>query len=182
MSANRATRARESMLAVLLWLTLAAAARADDPCAAFSWDVHHERELFGQAPHSLSAASTPGTAPALTADQLYELKLVKESQVSFAAAPGGKHSATGTYAGLARLSVPSAGLWRISLDGKFWIDVLAQGTPIQSQDFQGRPGCDAPHKIVEFTLPAGTPLMLQFSGGSSATLKIAVTRSPPRAP
>jgi hypothetical protein len=182
MSAIRATGVRESVLAVLLWLALAAAARADDPCAGFSWDVRHERELFGQVPQSLSAASTPATAPALTADRLYELKLVKESQVSFASAPGGTHSAAGTYAGLARLSVPSAGLWRISLDGKFWVDVLAQGTPTRSQDFQGRPGCDAPHKIVEFTLPAGTPLMLQFSGGSSDTLKIAVTRSPTRAP
>ncbi len=50
--------------------------------------------------------------------------------------------------------------------------------PIASKDFQGRPGCDAPHKIVEFVLPAGTPLTLQFRAGSQDTLKVSVSRSP----
>jgi hypothetical protein len=46
-------------------------ARADDPCAAFSWDVHHERDLFSQQPLDLASGKTPADAPALTPERLY---------------------------------------------------------------------------------------------------------------
>jgi hypothetical protein len=57
--------------------------------------------------------------------------------------------------------------------------VIDRGTAIPSRDFQGRPGCHAPHKIVEFELPASTPLTLQFSAGDAAILRVAVLRAPP---
>jgi hypothetical protein len=59
------------------------------------------------------------------------------------------------------------------------VDVVVQGTPIPSRDFQGRAGCRAPHKVVEFVLPAATPLTLQFSAGDAATLRVAVLMAPP---
>jgi hypothetical protein len=60
--------------------------------------------------------------------------------------------------------------------------VLANGALIASRDFQGRPGCSAPHKIVEFALPASTPLTLEFSGGSAPEVKVTITHSPPGEP
>jgi len=76
--------------------------------------------------------------------------------------------------------VPQAGNYRISLDAPLWIDVLADAAALPARDFQGRPGCSAPHKIVEFELPGNTPLTLQFSGAQSATVRLAITRSPGR--
>jgi hypothetical protein len=177
-AASKAQRFRAGLAALVLATLWAFPAHAQDPCAAFSWDVVHERSLFGAAPESLSAAAEPASAPALSPDKLYQLKLLEQSKDSFAAAPGRKPPAQGAYAGLARLTLQSAGVYRISLDRPAWVDVLADGVAIASKDFQGRPGCDAPHKIVEFVLPAGTPLTLQFSAGSRDTLKVSVSRSP----
>jgi len=157
---------------------LSTAAAADDPCAAFTWDVHHERELFAAAPQSVAAAAKLAAAPALAAEHLYALQLMQQSQVIFAVPPGKHRSADGPYAGLARVTVPQAGAYRISLDAPLWVDLLVNGGALTARDFQGRPGCSAPHKVVEFELPANTPLTLQFSGAQSATVKIAVTRTP----
>jgi hypothetical protein len=153
-------------------------AHADDPCAAFSWDVRHERDLFAQPPRPVVAGQTLGTAPTLATDQLYQLRLSGQRAVTFAAPPGGKGHVDSAYAGLARLTVDAAGVYRISLDLPVWIDVIANGTVVAARDFQGRPGCNAPHKIVEFALPAGTPVTLQFSGGKASTVKITVSRAP----
>jgi hypothetical protein len=149
-----------------------------DPCAAFSWDVTRERALFGEVPQKLAAGASLAHAPALTPSRLYELALVPRSQVQFAATPGRSRSTAG-QAGLATLSVSGAGLYRIALDQSFWVDVIARGTAIPSRDFQGRPGCHAPHKVVEFELPAATPLTLQFSDGDAAVLRVAVVEAPP---
>jgi hypothetical protein len=162
----------------LLVLLLNTAAAADDPCAGFTWDVHHERELFAAAPQTVAAAATLVAAPALAGEHLYALQLLQQAQVTFVVAPGKHPSAEGAYAGLARVTVPQGGSYRISLDAPLWIDVLANGGALAARDFQGRPGCSAPHKIVEFELPANTPLTLQFSGAQSATVKLAITRSP----
>lgn len=156
-------------------------AHADDPCAAFTWDVGKERSLFGQEPQSLAAGQTLTDSPTMVTDRLYQLKLRAQSEVTFAATPGKQPRSDRPYAGLVRLTVSTAGVYRVSLDQPVWVDVIDNGSVVQAKDFQGRSGCSAPHKIVEFQLPAGRPVTLQFSGGSVATAKITVTRSPAQA-
>jgi hypothetical protein len=156
----------------------AAASEPTDPCAGFSWDVRRERALFSEAPQKLAAGASAADAPAITLDRLYELALVSYSGVHFAATPG-KSGSTEGHAGLATLSLASAGVYRVALDAPVWVDVIAHGTAITSRDFQGRHGCHAPHKVVEFELPAGTPLTLQLSAAKAATVRIAVLRAPP---
>lgn len=158
---------------------LASVAHADDPCAAFTWNVAHERALFGQQAHVVSAGQTTGAAPRLVTDGLYQVELKEQSAVIFAAAPGRKSATTGAYAGLARFTTDTGGVYRIALDQTVWVDVVVDGSLVQSRDFQGRPGCNAPHKIVEFLLPTKASITLQFSGGTTATLKVTVTRAPP---
>jgi hypothetical protein len=154
------------------------ASASADPCAAFSWDVTHERALFGEAPHRLSAGLAPSDSPALTTGQLYELTLAPRSQVHFVTAPEKSRSPEG-YAGLAVLTLPSAGVYRVALDQPIWVDVVAEGSPIRSRDFQGRSGCNAPHKIVEFVLPAKVALTLQLSSATSPMVRVAVLPAPP---
>jgi hypothetical protein len=153
-------------------------AHADDPCAAFTWDVRHERALFGQPARPLAAGQTTAASPILTTDQLYQLALSVQTQVTFTTPPGGKRRVEPAYAGLARLTVHESGVYRIALDQPVWVDVIAGGAVVAAKDHQGRPGCNAPHKIVEFQLPAGMPVMLQFSGGEVATVKVTISRSP----
>jgi hypothetical protein len=153
-------------------------AHADDPCAAFTWDVRHERTLFSQPPRPLAAGQTTAASPALTADQLYQLNLSAQAQVTFVTPPGGKRRVEGAYAGLARVTVTAAGIYRVSIDQPVWVDAIANGAAITSKDFQGRRGCNAPHKVVEFALPAGTPVTLQFSESEGSTITVTLTRSP----
>jgi hypothetical protein len=89
--------------------------------------------------------------------------------------PGKKTQSDGGYAGLARLQLTLAGAYRVSMDRGAWIDIVADGQMIASSDFQGRPACTAPHKIVQFLLPAGHELLLQFSAASGPMLRVAIT-------
>jgi hypothetical protein len=153
-------------------------AHAEDPCTAFTWDVHHERALFENGPQALTGGQTLAASPTLVANRLYQVELRPQSEVTFLEAPGTKGKDGGAYAGLARLTVDAAGVYRVSLDQRLWVDVVVNGTLVPAKDFQGRPGCNAPHKIVEFPLPARVPITLQFSGASVPTVKVAVTPSP----
>ena len=162
-------------------LTLAAAFRLadanDDPCGAFTWDVHHERALFATKPQILTGGQTVAAAPTLTVDRLTQVELKGQSEVRFPEPPGKKRGAGQAYAGLARLTVDTEGVYRISLDQPLWVDVIANGAVIPAKYFQGRPGCNAPHKVVEFVLPARLPITLQLSGGGVTTVRITVTRA-----
>jgi hypothetical protein len=162
-------------------VTLAAGVRlahAEDPCSAFTWDVRHERALFGNKPQLSTGGQALAAAPTLAADQLYQLQLKAQSEVRFLEPPGKKRGDGEAYAGLAGLTVDTAGVYRISLDQSLWVDVIVNGTVVPAKDFQGRPGCSTPHKIVEFLLPARVPITLQFSGASAPTVKVTVTHSP----
>jgi hypothetical protein len=178
----RMLRVRAPLLALLLLPLAPTHARAADPCAAFSWDVRHERDLFSKQPVDLASGRAVGDAPALTPERLYELELRAQPEVSFAAPPSRSWPEEATYAGLARLTVEAAGIYRFAMDQPAWVDVLANGTMLQSRDSQGRVGCSTPYKIVEFALPAGKPLMLEFSASVTPSIRITVSRSPVQTP
>lgn len=120
-------------------VTLAGAVRLahadDDPCAEFTWDVHHERALFGTQPQPLTAGQTVAASPTLLADRLYQVELRAQSEVKFSEPPGRKRGDGGEYAGLATLTVDSDGAYRISLDQPLWVDVIASGTIVPAKDF-----------------------------------------------
>ena len=174
-------RLRAPLLA-LLALPLAPTRAAEDPCAAFSWDVHHERELFREQPVDIASGRAFADAPVVTPDRLYELELRAQPEVSFAAPPSRIWPKEATYAGLARLTVDTAGVYRLALDQPAWVDVVAGGAELQSRDAQGRVGCSTPYKIVEFALPAAKPLVLEFSASVTPSIRISVSRSPTQTP
>jgi hypothetical protein len=152
-----------------------AACAADDPCASFGWDIGRERALFAGVAQALPAGKDAESAPELVPDKLYEIALTPHDQVKFSATPGKRMPVDGASAGLAHLHLTSAGDYRISLDQGFWIDVVSQHQLVASKDFQGRHGCQTPHKIVLYSLPAGQDLILQFSGANSSRLRVAIT-------
>ena len=167
--------------AVLIGAALAlaagsAAADEADGCAHFSWDVSHELGVMKQSPQALAAAvkSDDNTAQMQTG-RLYEVKLAPQGTVAFALAPGKPTRDESAHGGLVHFRVAAAGVYRISLSSGHWVDVVADGKFIKSRDFQGAHGCERPHKIVEFELPAGQPLTLQFSGAGAPAVLVAIT-------
>lgn len=181
MSLSRLSRLSAPLLA-LLSLPLAPTRAAEDPCGGFSWDVRHERELFAQQPVDVASGRALTDSPAVTPDRLYELELRAQPEVSFSAPPSRAWPEEATYAGLARLTVDTAGVYRFALDQPAWVDVVAGGAELQSRDAQGRVGCSTPYKIVEFALPAAKPLVLEFSASVTPSIRISVSRSPVQTP
>jgi hypothetical protein len=172
----------------MLWISLlsastyagpAMAVSVDDPCAGFTWNVARERALFAQAAVGLAAAKDSSSLRPLSADKLYQLQLAPQEQVTFPVPPGKKTQIEGVFAGLAGFQVTVSGAYRISADMPLWIDVISEGKILPSKDFQGQRGCYAPHKIVEFVLPAAQQLILQLSGASEANVHLSITQSPP---
>jgi hypothetical protein len=164
-------------IAVLPW-TLSAVWAAD-PCDGFTWNVAQERALFAAPPHAQAAASDAGHAPAVATERLYELTLVAQDQVHFAVPPGRSDLHKDAYGGLVRFRVPADGVYRVSLDQPVWVDAVADGKLLQSKDFRGQRGCNAPHKVVEFVLPGKQDLLLQFSNAASRQVRVSVTPSAP---
>jgi hypothetical protein len=165
-------------LALSALAVFAPRARADDPCAAFTWNVAHERALFAGAAQSVLSGQGVAAAPLLAPDRLYELSLKPQQQVEMALAPGKKSSPPAdSHAGLVKLQVPAAGLYRIALSEAAWVDIVSAGQLIPSSDFTGQPGCSAPHKVVQFNLPAGE-LLLQLSAAASERVRLSLTHSP----
>jgi hypothetical protein len=163
---------------VLLALGLAAGSclADEDPCAAFTWNIEHERALFAGTPEAIVAGRDAASTPLLAPERLYHMQLAAQSQVALVLPPGKKSSPEGAYAGMAHLRLHQAGTYRVSADQPVWIDIVANGKMIDSADFQGRHGCFAPHKIIQYALPADHDLVLQLSAAPSVGVRLAITR------
>jgi hypothetical protein len=152
---------------------------AADGCLDFKWDVTRERAVFAHSAIVLAAATNAAGAPAVSLEQLYKLNVSAAEGVQFAAAPG-KTPPAGSRGGIVKFKVPAAGSYRVSLDVGAWIDVVASGALVPTQDFQGQHSCDAPHKIVVFELAAQQWYLLQLSGASAEAVRLSITAAPSR--
>jgi len=171
-------RRGHSVLAAIVMTAIASGsgAAAEDPCATFSWDVTRERALFTMAPESALAGREVSPAPLLMLERLYELRLAPQGVVTYAVSPQKQRPVAEDFGGLAHLKFDRPGTYRVSLDQGLWIDLVADGKLIASSDFQGNPGCRAPHKIMQYVLPAGQDVLLQLSGGHDGRVRITITR------
>ncbi|HEY2463422.1 MAG TPA: hypothetical protein VGI32_05145 [Steroidobacteraceae bacterium] len=161
-------------------LAAAAPALADESCVDFKWDVAQERALFAGSATPLAAATDPKSAPALLLKHLYELKLTKQEQVSFAVTPGKKSPRAESYGGLVTFKIPASGSYRVAIDMPFWIDVVSNGALVAANDFQGQHGCSSPHKIVQFDLLGTRPFLLQLSNAAPDSVRVTITATPAR--
>jgi hypothetical protein len=161
-------------------LTAAAPAPSDESCVDFKWDVSQERALFEGSPTPLAAGANPRSAPVLQLNHLYELRLSKQEQVSFAVTPAKKSPRAGSYGGLVTFKIPASGSYRVAIDMPFWIDVVSNGALVAANDFQGQHGCSSPHKIVQFDLPGTRPFILQLSNAAPDSVRLTITATPAR--
>jgi hypothetical protein len=88
---------------------------------------------------------------------------------------------SGQQAGIVRLSVATAGTYRIAIGGKAWIDLVRDGVALASTAHgHGLGGnCDDVAKWVEFSLAPGN-YALRLSEAATPTLSVIVTRESAR--
>lgn len=150
-------------------------APVDDACGRFRFPAEEERRLFaGPVGGTAAAGARPGRGPKLVAGQLYQLRLRTFPEVRLAGAPF-VDPGSGSYAGLARFTVPATGRYRVSADGAVWLDLVVDGVSQPALAFGGSPGCFAPHKIVVFALEAGQSVVVQVTGSGREALRLALT-------
>ncbi len=166
---------------ILAGVIVTPAMAADDPCGTFKWNVTEERAVFSHKAQSARAGQDK-SAPAVKTKTLYELSLAPQDSVKFVVSPGKKGLADGAFAGIVHFRVPTTGAYRVSLDQPFWVDVVSHQQLVESTDFTGAHGCNAPHKIVQYNLPAGEDLVLQLSGATKDRVRVAITPAAPPAP
>lgn len=165
------------LLAAAVAPAMAAGMHSGHACTGFRWDASHEVALFAGEPTKISAGASAFAAPEMHTERLYEVELSAQSRVRFAVPPGKLMLTDGDDAGVLKLDIPAAGLYRVALNEPFWIDLVAGGRLVSATDFSGSPDCAGPHKIVEFTLPRGH-LLLQLSGYVAGSVRLTVTRVP----
>lgn len=146
----------------------------EDPCQGFKWDLRRERALFAApAGPAVSAHSTPlATIPS---GKAVDLVLAPQAEVKLLAPPAKPMLSDGAYAGVVMFEVPAEGVYRVAISLPAWIDVVVGGRTLPSEDFNGVPGCSAPHKVVTYRLPAETLLGLQLSAAGSANVRGTIT-------
>jgi len=171
------SRGMLAVVALVQLLGSAALQAADAVSCQFAWDVSHEQALFNGAAQTVAAGRAVSAAPQLEPNQLYELALAPQEQVTFAVAPGKKMLSDGAYAGVAHVHIAQAGTYRVSLSAPFWVDLASGDKLITSGDFTGSSHCDTPRKVVQFLLPAGD-LILQLSGATNAEVRVTITSAP----
>lgn len=175
-------RARSLTWMLTLAMSLASfalAARADDACMDFKWDVSKERALFAGPPTVMQAGTDTKSAPIVLPNHLYQLALGPQSDVKFSVREG-KKTDDNAHAGLAILRISTEGSYRVSVDLPVWIDVVTQDSVLTPTDYQGQHDCAAPRKVVQFELKGTKPFLLQFSGAAVGQLLVAVTPVPER--
>jgi hypothetical protein len=165
------------MLATPLLALAQQNAVAADPCARYKWDVARERALFAAAASPVAAAKDGASPPGIATDRAYRVQLLPASQVAFPTAPGKASPTEGSYAGVLTFTVPVAGSYRVAVDVTMWIDVVAGSHLVPAADYEGQHGCDAPRKIVQFSLPANEPLVLQLSGVAEPSARVTIVRA-----
>jgi len=153
---------------------LCAPAFAADPCSSYKWNVAHEVHLFTTTPTEATVGTDADKAPVIATNRLYALALQPQQSVKYVASPSKPMLADGAYGGVIRFRVDEAGPHRIAIDSGFWLDVVRDGRPLQSVDFNGSRECAGPRKIVVYDLPAGD-LVLQLAAATGSSARLTVT-------
>jgi hypothetical protein len=144
-------------------------------CERFDSDVSRELQIMQQAAQPVTAAArADSTLPSIEPGKAYELTLVPAATTHFVIPPA-KMPPSGGLAGLVSFKVGWAGVYRVSLNGGYWIDVLDGTQAIESRAHSGSHDCKVLHKVVEFELPAGHVLVLQLSGTGQTSVRLAIT-------
>jgi len=170
-----------SLLAVCLSHTATGAEPSQAPrptgCGAYEYDISTEMALLTKPGTVIEAAASmkaPDTI--LESGRAYRVALKEQGQVQLAVEPRRHVLEEGAYAGMVSFKVPADGTWRVSLSKETWAEVVTpDGSAVKSSRFQGREGCPAIRKFVEFPLLGGVIYVLQLSGGTDAEMNVVIT-------
>lgn len=144
-------------------------------CDAFAWNLATEFHLWAGEAAMAKAGLNGADAPPVVAGKPIDVSLLPQPGIAFAAIPEQQRGGPDAFAGLVTFTPPAAGLWRVSASTGLWVDAVVDGVLVKSAGFEMQTGCDKIFKSVAWDLPAGKPVVLQFSGSKPPAARILVT-------
>jgi hypothetical protein len=139
-------------------------------CDKFKWAIAHEQSalLAAQTPRLETGAVLPFDAAASV-----HLAALAEAKLEFP--PERAPKASPSFAGAFKLEAPSAaGIFKVSLSGEGWIDVIQDGRLVKPVAFTGATDCPGLRKSVKFPLEA-KPLTIQLSDVKTSDISLIVS-------
>jgi hypothetical protein len=162
------------MAVACLHVAVASAGQDPSACQAPGWNTKSELTLFGGKAAEAGAGSSMGTAPVLELDHLYHLKLNRLQDVHLSHVPANGKSFAGSRAGLVRFSVPTRGVYRITVDARVWIDVISPKEVLEPVSFHGWHACRLFRKSLQYALDGKQALVLQITDAQVDDVKIVI--------
>ena len=147
--------------------------QSESPCSDDGMDVSYEVQLWKAILHPsiLLAASSIhrlNDFQRITVGEKKEIIFHPEQRVIFAHPPEKVRTRENPFAGLVKMSVPEASTYRISINGRPWVDMVdesAQLTP--TTNFAGLHSCPLFKKSLEFELLPNRDYIIQFSSSEA---------------
>jgi hypothetical protein len=99
------------------------------------------------------------------------------TEVTYAWPPEGKtNPGKMSYGAIVEFaSVPTPGLYQVSLSAKGWIDVVQNGAALKAVAHSGKSDCETLRKSVRFDIKDG-PVTLQISGVAANAVKVTIRK------
>lgn len=117
---------------------------------------------------TVSGIATDAIEPGRT----MRLKLQPIAAVKLALLPE-RPPAPGTFGGLYRVTIATAGTYRVALAAGAWIDLIHSGKSVFASGHMEGPACSGIRKIVDFALEPGS-YMLQLSGAKATDMRVLI--------
>ncbi|HMO30773.1 hypothetical protein [Enterovirga sp.] len=150
----------------LLFLAATGAFAQEAGCGRLAWNLDAERAL-------LASDGTEQAAPPLAR----RLGLRPMAEAALPKPPERAPRAPQSFAAFTTVSIPEAGLYRVTLDSDGWLDVIQDGAYRGADAFTGARACPGLRKSVRFRLEPGEAIV-QVNRDSGGAIGIAVTREP----
>lgn len=149
-------------------------AQSAGDCDSFAWPIARERAWFEDAKLARRASG----ARLSRIDRAVELSLLPTKKVRFFMAP--EHAPDpGGYSGqVTFFGVPRPAVYQVTLSDAAWIDVFENGVRLKSTSSTGAKGCAGVRKSVRFALAPGDLVLIQLSGATTDSIKVAFAEAP----
>ena len=177
---GKRTLAAAVALAVGSWIGFAAADEARQSeaaaagCGAFAWPIDRERAWFAEA----KLARRPSGARLADIDRAVELTLLPTRAARFFMAPGRAPKPDGYSGEVTFRGVPKPATYQVTLSDEAWIDAFENGVRLQSASSTDAKGCAGVRKSVRFRLAPGDLVLIQISGATTDSIKVAFAEAP----
>jgi hypothetical protein len=124
----------------------------------------------------IEAATGAGSlgAAMVKPDVAYTVSLADTAAVAYPIAPA-HPGAPASHGGIVRVTVATAGTYRVAIGAGAWLDMVSGSTALPSVGHGHGPACSGIRKMVDFTLKPGG-YVLQIAGNTAATIPLLIAK------